>query len=68
MKIRAPDPEPVEAVALSKAAAAELLAAPASKKSDNAKAFEDAATRLLSERREDVKASYPELIHWEKTP
>ena len=38
------------------------------RKGENAKAFEDAAIQILESRsREEIKARYPELIHWENT-
>jgi phospholipase C len=37
------------------------------KKGENAKAFEEAARRLVKEQPEAVKAQYKEMLHWAKT-
>jgi phospholipase C len=38
---------------------------PSKDKNENEKAFENAARRMLAEKREDVRKTYPELLQWE---
>lgn len=67
-RVPAPPPEPVQVMAMTEADARAFRNAPPPDKNANQKAFEDAARRVLKERRPEVIRNYPELIHWEKTP
>jgi phospholipase C len=58
---------PVQVVGTLEAMAGDLAAGIVPKKGANARAFEDAARQLVKQRPADVKAKYPELIHWDKT-
>jgi phospholipase C len=58
---------PAKTVGTLEAMAGDIKAGVVPKKGANAKAFEDAADQLLKQRPAEVKAKYPELLHWDKT-
>ena len=60
-------PPPAQEAGTLKSLSSDIDAGITAKKGDNAKAFEDAAAKLVKQRPNDVKKMYPELLHWAKT-
>jgi phospholipase C len=60
-------PPPPQVVGTLSALSSDIDAGIKAKKGDNAKAFENAAARLVKEHPDEVKKAYPELLHWEMT-